>query len=413
MKALQRALPDRLSCLVKGVKKAVASCADPVRRNFYSAQPAGEQRGRVLIAHLVEGVLLGPDDPLIQTHNHFVEARLMTEVFLELGYAVDFIDYRNSDFVPRRKYDVFVCPRINFERLESRLPPECIKIVHLDTAHWLYSNAAALRRLQELQARRGVALTSFTEIKPNYAIEVADYATMLGNDYTYEGYAFARKPVFQIPNPGSSIYPWHEDKDFGACKTRFLWLGSRGLVHKGLDLALEAFAKMPDLHLTVCGPIEQDAGFVRAFHTELYETPNIHTHGWIDTASDQFAALVKRTVAHIYPTCAEGSCGAVINCMHAGLIPVTTRQAGVDIDPSFGVLLAEPGVEAVMEGAQHIAALPANRLADMARRSQQEAQHVYSAELYKKAFAGAIGRIVRGHPGAALPGFVTFDALVS
>ncbi len=413
LRALQRSSPTPLHCLLRAVKKGAAACFDPVRTNFYSAQPAGKRHGRVLIAHLVEGVLLAPDDPLIQTHNHFVEARLMAEVFLELGYAVDFIDYRNGEFVPRHRYDVFLCPRINFERLAAQMPSGCIKIVHLETAHWLYNNAAALRRLQEVQSRRGVALTSFTEIKMNRAIEAADYATMLGNDYTYEGYAFAGKPVFQLPNPGNSLHPWREDKDFNDCRTRFLWLGSRGLVHKGLDVALEAFARMPDLHLTVCGPIDHDPQFMDAFRKELYETPNIHTHGWIDTTGPEFADLVHRTVAHVYPTCAEGSCGAVINCMHAGLIPVTTRQAGVDIDPLFGVLLPEPSVEAVMDAAREIAGRPADELANMARRSHQEAQRVYSASLYKKAFAAVIARILKGHPRAAPPSLVRMDEWVS
>ena len=73
---------------------------------------------------------------------------------------------------------------------------------------------------------------------------------------------------------------------------RFLWIGSQGLVHKGLDLVLEAFARMPDLHLTVCGPIREEPAFEAAFRRELYATPNIETLGWVDIASPAFADLL-------------------------------------------------------------------------------------------------------------------------
>lgn len=391
--------------------RSVAHSFDPVRKNFVSLQPVGTVRGRVLIAHLVEGLLLAPDDPLIRTHNHFVEARLMAEAFLEQGYAVDFIDYRNRWFVPRKRYDIFVCPRNNFESLAEKMPPDCIKIVHLDTAHWLYNNAAALRRLQDVRNQRGVALASYTEIKANRAIESADYATMLGNDFDYETYAFAGKQIFQVPNPGTTLYPWLEDKDFAACRNRFLWLGSRGFVHKGLDLVLEAFARMPDLHLTVCGPLERDPHFVEAFRKELYETPNIHTHGWIDITGPDFADLAKRTIAHVYPTCADACCGSVVNCMHAGLIPLATREAGVDIDPSFGLRLSAPSVEAVEVAARRIAALPTDRLAAMARASWEEARRIYGPEYYKQIFGAVIDRIVNGHPDAITPDFVPMEAV--
>ena len=220
-------------------------------------------------------------------------------------------------------------------------------MAHLDTAHWLVNNAAVLDREIALRDRRGVALDSHKFIGINRAIETADYATLLGNDYDFETYAFAGKPVFEVPNPAAVLYPWSEDKDFAAARTRFLWIGSHGLVHKGLDLVLEAFARMPEVHLTVCGPIGEEPAFEAAFRRELYGTPNIETLGWVDIASPAFAALLQRTVALVYPSCAEACCGTVVNSMQAGLIPLASRESGVDIDEGFGMLLGDGTVEAV------------------------------------------------------------------
>lgn len=49
----------------------------------------------------------------------------------------------------------------------------------------------------------------------------------------------------------------------GGERENFLWLGSRGAVLKGLDLVLEAFARMPDLQ--VSGPVEDEADFAAAY----------------------------------------------------------------------------------------------------------------------------------------------------
>ena len=67
-------------------------------------------------------------------------------------------------------------------------------------------------------------------------------------------------------------------------------------MHKGLDLVLEAFAGMPDHHLYVCGPLQQEKDFVKAFYTELYETPNIHAVGWVDLEGPEFLEIVNKCV---------------------------------------------------------------------------------------------------------------------
>ncbi len=80
-------------------------------------------------------------------------------------------------------------------------------MAHLDTAHWLVNNAAIFARELALRDRRGVAIDSHKFIQINRAIETADYATLLGNDFDFDSYAFAGKPVFQVPNPSAVTYP--------------------------------------------------------------------------------------------------------------------------------------------------------------------------------------------------------------
>src|SRR5207247_2455643 len=99
-----------------------------------------------------------------------------------------------------------------------------------------------------------------------------------GNDFTMGTFKYAKKRLYPVPIiPIPIPYPWAEGKDFNECRRHYLWFGSGGFVRKGLDLVLDAFVEMPEYHLTVCGPIQQERQFEAAYHKELYETPNIHT----------------------------------------------------------------------------------------------------------------------------------------
>ena len=397
---------SRVAAAAKAALAAGRRRTDLHDTGFRSFRPAGDVRGRALLAHELAGLLLPADAPAPVGHNNIGEARAMRETLLGLGFAVDVISRERTRFRPRHRYDLFVGTRQNFARIAATLNPDCIRVAHLDTAHWLVNNAAIFARELALRDRRGVAIDSHKFIQINRAIETADYATLLGNDFDFDSYAFAGKPVFQVPNPSAVTYPWAEDKDFAAAGGRFLWIGSQGLVHKGLDLVLEAFARMPDLHLTVCGPIREDRAFEAAYRRELYATPNIETLGWVDIASPAFADLCRRTAALVYPSAAEACCGTVVNSMQAGLIPIVSVGAGVDVDPDFGMVLGELSVEAVGQAARSLAARPPADLAAMARRAWTVARDTYTVETYRAVFGAAIERIVDEHPKPSFAGFV-------
>jgi hypothetical protein len=263
-------------------------------------------KGHVLVSYIIESFLIDPNLPEFRSHTHYWETRQMVNTFLDLGYAVDLISYRNTRFRPERNYDFFVSARTNFDRLAALLNDTCVKVVHLDTAHWITSNHYAYRRLFNLVQRRNVALTgSIRLIEHNLAIENADLATILGNAFTIESYAYANKPSYRIPISSTIEYGWQK-RDINSIRHNYLWFGSGGFVHKGLDLVLELFAGLPDHQLFVCGPFEKEEAFLREFHRELFETENIHPVGWVDVNDVKFKKILDQCLGIIYPSCAEG-----------------------------------------------------------------------------------------------------------
>jgi len=367
-------------------------------------EPGGEPRGRVLLSYIVDPFLLPPGAEPSHDHTHDWECREMALAWLEAGYGVDAIHWTNTDFEPDREYQVLIDPRLNLERLGPRLGPQCLKVLHAETAHHAFHNAAQRRRLAALAGRRGVELPPNRLIEENRAIEHADAVTFLGNAFTAGTYAFAGKPMLRVPISNPFLYPFPEDKDFAAARRRFLWFASGGLIHKGLDLVLEAFAGAPELELTVCGPVAREPAFERAYWRELHRTTNIRVAGWVDVAGEAFRELARSRLAAVYPSCSEGGGGSVVTCMHAGLIPVVSREASVDVAPECGVVLEEASVEGVRRAARSLAARPPAELRETARAAWAFARERHTRERFAERYRGAVRELLALNESGRRPG---------
>ena len=347
-------------------------------------KPEMPPKGNVLLAYVLEP-FLSKDPGALTSHTHFGESVQIAETYLELGYRVDIIDYRNHSFIPRIPYTLFVSARVNFETIAGKLNEDCIKVVHLDTAHWMFNNSNAYNRYMQLQKRRGVTIPCNKILEQTWAIEKSDCATILGNNFTMDTYAYANKPIHKLPVPTCQTYNWPASKKFEACRGSFIWLGSGGVVNKGLDITLEAFSKLPQFRLFVCGPIEEEKVFYNAYYHELNQLPNIKNIGWIDVGSNDFLDITRKCVAVIYPSCSEGQSGAVITCMQAGLIPIISYESGIDVY-DFGTILMECTIDEIQSAVLSISNKPADDLKQMSKKSWEYANKFHTLQAYKKAY---------------------------
>jgi glycosyltransferase involved in cell wall biosynthesis len=374
-----RSLPGRVARTLERELRKLRRIDEKVVRLPAAVDPP---RGRAIFSYIVDPFLVPPDVPVSHSHTHFWESRTMGRTLAALGFEVDVVHWTNRTFEPRGAYDLLVDVRLQLERLAPRLGPACLKVMHAETAHPSFYNPAQRARLAALESRRGIRLAPFKRLEDNRAIEHADAATILGNDATQATYRFAGKPLYPVPISQPVLYPFPERKDFAAARRRFIWFGSGGMVHKGLDLVLEAFAGTPELELTVVGPVEREREFERAFASELYRTPNIRTVGWVEVAGSSFTALADAAVALVYPSCSEGQNGGTVTCMHAGVLPLVTREVGIDVAPDFGVVLSDPSVGGIRAAARALAARPPADLEAMARRAWRYARAHHSRERF-------------------------------
>jgi glycosyltransferase involved in cell wall biosynthesis len=385
--------------LLSELRRSFRGCLSTLKQRQLEHQvvclrPQGKTRGNVLFSYRIEGFLLPSNDPLLATHLNYWRSVQMAQTFADMGYAVDVIDFRNERFQPEKQYDVFIDVRHNMERLAPYVGPRCLKIFHIDTAHILHHNEAEDARLLALKQRRGVTLPPARWERPNYGIEYADCATgPAEGEFAMSTFLYARKPIYPLPAPVGCTYPWPQDKDWESCRKRFLWLGSGGLVHKGLDLTLEAFVQMPDCHLTVCAPIRQEPSFERTYQVELHETPNIHLEGWVECGSERYRQIALSCLGFIYPSASEGFSSSTVEALHAGLIPIISRETGVPAR-QFGLVLANSSIGEIQQAVRKLISMPVQELQLRARQAWEYARSNHTREHFAAAYREVITRVM-------------------
>jgi len=382
---------------LRGVILALRSVGIQFHGGVNSLAPTGVPKGNVLISYDNRGVREKMRGEAVSTsHPQFFKTIVMAQTFLDLGYHVDVIHCENHKFVSWKPYDVVVDTRFNLQRLHKYFPAECIKIFHCDTAHVVFQNAAEMNRMLDLQKRKGVTVPANRLETPHMGVEYANYLTTCGNEFTMKTYAYADKPIFRLPIPAQKMWPWSHDKDFDVCRPRFLWFGSRGMIHKGLDLVLEAFVEMPEFQLAIVGPVQDEPEFVDLYRKELFHTTNITLVGWLDNTGPEFKALLDQSVAHVFPSCSEAGAACVLESMAGGVIPLVTYEASVDVE-DFGVLLGGASVEQIKEGVRAIASMSTAELQQRAKRAWEYVHTNNTPENFIKVYRATVEMILAKH----------------
>jgi glycosyltransferase involved in cell wall biosynthesis len=363
------------------------------KKELVTLTPGIESRGKVLLSYLTKPFLFAIDQSYFSSHTNYWECTQIAQTWLDIGYTVDIIDWDNNSFIPNKDYAVFIDIHSNMERIAPYLKKDCLKILHITGAHWLFQNNAEYCRLLSLQKRKNITLYPRRTVQPSKAIEYADCATILGNSFTQATFEYAGKPLCRVHISTPIQFPFFEEKDYDKIRKNYIWFGGGGLVHKGLDLVLETFAKMPEYHLTICGSVDDEPDFKAAFYKELYQTSNIKMAGWVDTASHQFLDIINNTIGFIYPSCSEGGGGSVISCLHAGLIPIISYESSVDI-PGFGILLKDSTIEELTSAIEKISGLSEMELRTQSKKAWEYAREFHTKERFKSEYYNFVKSII-------------------
>jgi hypothetical protein len=314
-------------------------------------------------------------------HSNQIEALKIAEIFNELGYIVDIYDF-NYPYEIKQTYDLYFGIGALFEKLVMQRKIDKKYIFYATGAYFGWANSAEIERIANLYKRKNVLVEPKRLVKkPTYfASQLSDAIITIGNDWTVSTYIYSKMPIYKVP---VSVYniKWKNSikRDFNNYRKNFLWFGSSGLVHKGLDLCLEVFRDLPDYNLYICGPKEKD--FFEIYRDEL-NLPNIHYLGFMDINSDDFRKIVEKCVFSIFPSCSEGQSGSVLTTMSTGLIPLITRYSGVDIDNKGFYIEAD--IDKIKNKVLEVSKIDVKELEELSFKNREYVKNFHSIENFKQ-----------------------------
>ena len=355
-------------------------------------------KGRALISYIT-APFQSENPSKLTGHQNKWEAVEIARIFNKLGYVVDVAVYNDDKFNSKKNYDLIFGQGNSFARHIESAGPSCLKIYYATGAHWSFQNPAEQSRIDYLQQRKGVKLNRKVFAPPNRSAEKADGVICIGNEFTVSTYLPYNTNVKQLNQSGFDFLKWPEDKNFDSAVHKFFWLGSRGMVHKGLDLVLEVFKNLPNLELYIGGKVLREKDFAATYHNELLETPNINLLGYIDIQSETFEDVTNKCGYIIFPSCSEATAGSVITTMHRGLVPIVTRETGVDTK-DFGITLCDATIETIREAVIKASKQPAHILKDCSKKSFQEAKKNYTRNKFSENFEKVLRQFLDEHTKA-------------
>ncbi len=345
--------------------------------------PARPSERLALLVYRMQSFLEPPDSPWFRGHQNRVRSVQLARLLGEFGYVVDVadaLDVSEGRFKPTRQYEVILSARSEDACFHTRLTRGALRLFLATTASHPVHNRNVRRRLAMLSERRGCSIRHrrhYSEAMP--FVESADAIIGVGNAAMLETWrAASRAKLYPFNNHGYDDTRFvFEAKDFSSARKNFFFFASGSQIQKGLDLLLEIFPRHPDLHLYVCSGFFREQDFCECYKKELFETPNVHPTGWIAVNSPRFYGMAQNCAYIIYPSCSEGQAGSVVQCMWAGLIPIVTREANLEVE-DFGVLFANDSLAEIERVIVELASLPEDWHRERSLASRKAAEEKYS-----------------------------------
>jgi len=365
------------------------------------AERLGSRAPRALINYTIRAIpyLVAGDVgkcPIINEHTMYWESAEMVRQLNEAGYIVDYYDIHSQVPIDWDRYSLVIDERNRLLHAPARRT-DLTKVYYGTGNHWLFQNLAELGRIKSFQQRNGIYVAPERQAPAIYSDEVADYMTYFGTPFQLE--LFSPRPQKHLLNISAVHEPAYRPKQFDEARRNFLWLGSGGLLLKGLDVVVEAFLQTPDLHLYIAGHAEREERFWQWLKPLLDKHSNLHYLGWMDVGSPAFAEVAHRCAGTVYASSTEGGGGSIAQLTHFGLIPIVTETATVRSAEAHGTVIRsqDPAVivPALVQAVRDLADLPA---ADLQARSQAVfdfgRQH-HTRAAYASSFAELLARISR------------------
>ena len=355
---------------------------------------------RVLMCHLPEA-FAGKQQP--KHHSNLTECMVVARCFDRMGYRVDCasraktgIDYSPYDIVFGINGNAFMG---SFSSDPHIKPLRIFYSVGAETC-FNYRNTAA--RNMEFHKRHNRWFLDSNRYMPGdprnyYEAHFSDAVICLGDGSVHS--------QFLAEDPRPDHYLWlpafyfkvkesDKEKNFEKCRRNILWFGSAGLLHKGLDIAIDFAAAHPEFTLHICGSSSKEKAFLEYYSPTLKKCTNIHTHGFVNIESQEFADILNMCGIVLNPSVSEGGAVSVLNVVGNGaLLPVYSRATGIEFNGN-GIEVEEVTYEAFKKALLQADSLAPEVFSQKAFAAHRLISEEHTLEKYEERMYNCIKEII-------------------
>ncbi len=356
---------------------------------------------RVLIAYLTEPYK--NKVAISRRHTNLTESYTAGKVFHDLGFKVDCVNAGTDEKIDFNDYDVFYGIGGTVFPNTFATDKELVRIYYAPGVHPCFAHREAAYKMRAVHQKTNKWMnTSYRyagHVNWGYAIYLSDHVIVLGNEFTLKTYTeqdvrkdrYSSLPAFFFATQN----PDFERKNYTAAKKHFLWFGSMGLTHKGLDICLDVFLERDDITLHICGAPRKEKEFWSYYDPLIKDRKNIIVHGFVDVEAPEFGAILTQCGFVIFPSVSEGGAAALLNVVaNGGLVPIYTQAASVDFG-SFGIELALPDLPLFRQAVDSAAGMPDEELKQRTKAAYKAVRENYTLEKYEENLRNIISGVLK------------------
>lgn len=254
---------------------------------------------------------------------------------------VTFIDATEPERVAGQRFDAFIGIQRNFGAILEQCSVDRSILVAVNM-HPAEHNELLLGFVvrEELPSASLHALDFQDVAQRARDLAAADSILLFGNSRTRDSYTAHGIPETKIRlvNYGVDVPASRPpDRSAAGSRTEILYSASEIGLRKGFDI-VAALADQVGLgehgaHLHIAGTATYPHYIAKLDELAERQGPHVTLHGWLPASSAEYRDLLDRCDYLLFPSLEEGQAGSVLDAMARGVVPLISRNCGVDFAP--------------------------------------------------------------------------------
>lgn len=329
-------------------------------------------------------------------HPLFLHINQMIKVLIDMNFSIDICDCNDKHAIVQlsgKQYDYI----LGFGKVYTELVKrgQCRQSILFITEN---NPEVVERKYKERveyfrQRHPHLSITSAIVRKGYFdkeQFEISDDAIVISSEYNIHSMRSYFRSVYQINVNGLFNKTFQYDAlHIKKYRNSFVWFGSQGIIHKGLDVLVDAFRQLPECTLNIYGIPLSEIKIIKPLLTQ-----NIRVHSPVNVLSDTFIEeVVRKNMFVLSASCSEGMMSGIATCMLYGLIPIVSKETGYNSHSSI-LEFENCKLENVISKIQEVQQYDLEKVSKLSKDSYIYAQQHFTLECFRSRFSEIMNDIV-------------------